>query len=78
MIEEIKELEEVKVTEVEMEVFKELFVANFTAILEEENLVEEFEEMLVEEAITEEESISETIRKIESLTTHPLEEVAVT
>ena len=64
MIEEIKELEEVKVTEVEMEVFKELFVENFTAILEEENLVEEFEEMLVEEAITEEEFFEETVSMV--------------
>ena len=64
MIEEIKELEEVKVTEVEMEVFKELFVENFTAILEEENLVEEFEEILMEEAITEEEFFEETISMV--------------
>ena len=73
MIEEIKELEEVKVTEVEMEVFKELFVENFTAILEEENLVEEFEEILMEEAITEEEFFEETISMVVETLEEPTE-----
>ena len=39
------EMQEVEVKQVELEMFKELFVENFKAILEEENLVEEFEEI---------------------------------